>query len=305
MPSISRRKPPWLQVPLPGGDVHHDLKRSLRARNLHTVCEEAKCPNVGECWSSGTATIMILGEVCTRGCRFCSVKSGNPGGILDADEPKKCAEVVRAMNLNYVVVTCVDRDDLADGGAAHFADVIRAIHAEKPECFVEVLTSDYQGQRDSVAAILEAAPDVFAHNLETVEALTPRVRDPRASYRQSLSVLRMVKEIQPDRITKSSLMLGLGEDENQVRTTLHDMREAEIDVVTFGQYLQPSRKHLSVERFLAPEEFDRWAEEARSLGFLYVASGPLVRSSYKAGEFFLENHLAQKKALALRGVMEV
>lgn len=305
MPQISRRKPAWLQVQLPGGDTHHDLKKRLRQGNLHTVCEEARCPNLGECWSSGTATIMILGEVCTRGCRFCSVSSGNPGGWLDPQEPDKCAEVVQAMNLNYVVVTCVDRDDLEDGGAGQFAAVIRAIHASKPDCFVEVLVSDYQGKRSSVETVMAAQPDVFAHNLETVESLTPNVRDPRAGYRQSLAVLAMAKEIEPDRIIKSSLMLGLGERNDQVREAMGHMRDAGVDVLTLGQYLQPSRKHLSVERFLPPEEFEELAEQARSMGFLYVAAGPLVRSSYKAGEFFMSNYLAKQRALALRGVMEV
>lgn len=305
MPKVSRRKPPWLQVPLAGGDKHHHLKRDLRERKLYTVCEEAKCPNLGECWSSGTATLMILGEVCTRGCRFCSVASGNPKGVVDADEPSKCAEIVSRMNLNYAVITCVDRDDLPDGGAGHFAAVIDAIRAAKPDCFIEVLTSDYQGERASIEKVLNAKPDVFAHNLETVASLTPTVRDPRATYAQSLAVLQMVKEMEPRGITKSSLMLGLGETHDEVRQSMIDLREVGVDVLTLGQYLQPTRKHLSVQRFLPPDEFDLLADQARRLGFLYVAAGPLVRSSYKAGEFFLANLLAKQRALSVRGAMEV
>jgi len=299
------RKPEWLRVRPPGGDVHHGIKKDLREKKLFTVCEEARCPNIGECWSEGTATIMILGDTCTRGCRFCAVSSGNPGGWLDPLEPKKCAETVTAMNLNYVVITCVDRDDLPDGGAGQFAKVIEAINAAKPSCFVEVLVSDYQGNRASIARVAEAGPDVFAHNLETVRRLTPRVRDPRAGYDQSLAVLAYVKELEPERITKSSLMLGLGETEDEILATMDDLRAVGCDVLTLGQYLQPTRKHLAVEEFLAPERFDALAMKARARGFLYVASGPLVRSSYKAGELFLANELARRKAYGLRGSMDV
>lgn len=299
------RKPEWLRISPPRGEKVHEIKQRLRGQKLYTVCEEAKCPNMGECWSEGTATIMILGDVCTRGCRFCAVSSGNPKGVVDAAEPEKCADTVEAMNLNYVVITCVDRDDLPDGGAAQFAAVIQAIRQRKPDCLVEVLTSDYSGNRESVAAIVDAKPDVFAHNLETVRSLTKRVRDPRAGYDQSLRVLEMVKEMEPERITKSSLMLGLGETHDEVLETMRDLRKAGVDVVTLGQYLQPNRKLLPVERYLPPEEFDVLAEQARKMGFLYVAAGPLVRSSYKAGEYFLANHLAKDKALRLRGVLEV
>jgi len=290
---------------MPRGEKVHEIKQRLREQKLFTVCEEAKCPNMGECWSEGTATIMILGEVCTRGCRFCAVSSGNPKGVVDANEPQKCADTVAAMNLSYVVVTCVDRDDLPDGGAAQFAAVIQAIRRRKPDCMVEVLTSDYSGNRDSVAAIIKASPDVYAHNLETVRSLTPRVRDPRAGYDQSLSVLAMVKEMEPERITKSSLMLGLGETHEELFQAMRDLRAVGVDVLTLGQYLQPNLKLLAVERYLPPEEFDLLAEKAREMGFLYVAAGPLVRSSYKAGEFFLANHLARDKAFRLRGVLEV
>jgi lipoic acid synthetase len=294
------RKPDWLRVKIPGGQQHHDIKKDLRSKKLYTVCEEAKCPNIGECWNSGTATIMILGDTCTRGCRFCAVKSGNPKGWLDPLEPANCAETVRTMNLNYVVLTCVDRDDLEDGGAGQFAKVIDAIQEAKPDCMIEVLTSDYQGNRQSIQRVADASPDVFAHNLETVRRLTPTVRDPRAGYDQSLEVLRYVKELEPERITKTSLMLGLGETRDELIESFEDMRAAGVDVLTLGQYLQPTRKHLQVQRYLPPEEFDALADVANAMGFLYVASGPLVRSSYKAGEYFLANHIARKKALALR-----
>lgn len=300
------RKPEWLRVKAPGGDAIHDIKKRLRDQKLFTVCEEAKCPNMGECWNEGTATIMILGETCTRGCRFCAVKSGNPRGWLDPLEPRKCADTVLAMNLNYVVITCVDRDDLPDGGADQFAKTIQAVQLAKPDCLVEVLTSDYSGNRESIAIVADAGPDVFAHNLETVSRLTPKVRDPRAGYRQSLDVLAFVKEREPERITKSSLMLGLGETRDEILETLTDMRRVGVDVVTLGQYLRPTKKHLEVEAYLEPAYFDSLADEAREMGFLYVAAGPLVRSSYRAGEYFLANHLARRQAYNLRKhVMEV
>ncbi|MCB9396222.1 MAG: lipoyl synthase [Acidobacteria bacterium] len=301
----TNQKPSWLRVKLPGGDQHHDIKRNLREKKLFTVCEEAKCPNLGECWSSGTATLMILGEVCTRGCRFCAVQSGNPKGWLDPLEPQKCADTVKAMNLKYVVLTCVDRDDLPDGGAGQFAAVIQAIQREAPQCLIEVLTSDYQGDFAHVQVVLDAKPDVFAHNVETVRELTPRVRDPRAGYDQSLRVLEYAKSVDSRRIIKTSLMLGLGETESQVHQAMRDMRAVGVDVLTLGQYLRPTRKHLAVQEYLSPEKFDAYADVARDLGFLYVASGPLVRSSYKAGEFFLANYLARERAQAVRPVWEV
>jgi len=300
-----KRKPDWLRVKMGGGDTFHDIKRELREKNLYTVCEEARCPNIGECWRDGTATIMILGDTCTRGCRFCNVKSGNPKGFLDRDEPQKCAETVAAMNLNYVVITCVDRDDLPDGGAGQFARVIEAIREARPKCLVEALVSDYQGRKKDIALLADAAPDVFAHNVETVERLTPKVRDPRASYRQSLDVLAYVKAHEPKRLTKSSIMLGLGETREEILQTMADLRQAGVDVVTLGQYLKPSGKHLEVVEYITPEAFDELGERAREMGFLYVASGPLVRSSYKAGEYFLANHLAREQAYALRGVFQV
>ncbi|CAM2067747.1 lipoyl synthase [Sulfidibacter corallicola] len=301
---VSKKKPEWLRMKVPGGDKVHEIKSRLRDKKLFTVCEEARCPNMGECWSEGTATLMILGDTCTRGCRFCNVKSGNPRGWLDPQEAKNSADTVVAMDLNYVVVTCVDRDDLPDGGAGQFADVIRAIQDAKPDCLIEVLTSDYRGNREHIATVADARPDVFAHNLETVRRLTPSVRDPRAGYDQSLDVLAWVKDREPERITKSSLMLGLGETREEILEAMRDMRRIGVDVVTMGQYLRPSRKHLEVVEYVAPERFEDLAEEARAMGFLYVAAGPLVRSSYKAGEYFLANHLARQKALALRGDRE-
>ncbi len=300
-----QRKPEWLRMNIPGGEMVHQIKKDLREKKLYTVCEEAKCPNIGECWQQGTATLMILGDVCTRGCRFCAVSSGNPKGWLDPLEPQKCAETVAAMKLKYVVLTCVDRDALPDGGADQFAQVIAAIRAERPDCFIEVLTSDYQGNQDSIAHVLKAGPDVFAHNVETVRRLTRTVRDRRAGYDQSLDVLRYIKTLEPDRITKTSLMLGLGETRAEVVEAMQDIRDAGVDVITLGQYLRPSTKHLAVAEYLPPEAFDELAEKARAMGFLYVASGPLVRSSYKAGELFLANHLAREQAYRARGVFEV
>lgn len=290
---------------IPGGEMVHQIKKDLRQKKLYTVCEEAKCPNIGECWRQGTATLMILGDVCTRGCRFCAVGSGNPNGWVDPLEPQKCAETVAAMNLKYVVLTCVDRDDLPDGGADQFAQVIAAIRAERPDCFIEVLTSDYSGNPDSISHVLKAGPDVFAHNVETVRRLTPTVRDRRAGYDQSLDVLRLVKSLEPNRITKTSLMLGLGETREEVVEAMRDIRDAGVDVLTLGQYLRPSAKQLAVAEYLPPEVFDELGDKARAMGFLYVASGPLVRSSYKAGELFLANHLAREQAYRARGVLEV
>lgn len=297
----SEAKPPWIRVPLAGGDSHHHIKKNLRERGLYTVCEEARCPNLGECWSSGTATLMILGEICTRGCRFCAVKSGHPGGLVDEQEPGNCADTVRAMGLSYVVITSVDRDDLADGGAAQFAAVIAAIRQSSPHCRIEVLTGDYQGKTDDLETVLRAVPDVFAHNLETVRSLTPRVRDRRAGYDQSLAVLAHAKKFRPAGITKSSLMLGLGERADELEQAMADLRAVGTDVLTLGQYLRPSTKHLPVVEYLPPERFEHLAVRARELGFLHVSSGPLVRSSYKAGESFLEDYLNRQHDPARAG----
>ncbi len=281
------KKPEWLKTKIPTGDVFFDIKRDLRAKNLFTVCEEAKCPNITECWSTNTATFMILGDTCTRACRFCNVKTGNPEGLLDPLEPEKTAQSVVLMQLKYVVLTMVDRDDLADGGAAHVKKVFDAIRERSPQTKLEFLGGDFQAKDSSLATVLEARPEVFAHNLETVERLTPRVRDARAAYRQSLQVLKRVKELASyPLLTKSALMLGLGETIDEVIVTLKDMRAAGVDCVTIGQYMRPSKRHLAIKEFVEPADFDRLAVIAEELGFSSVASGPLVRSSYRASEFY-------------------
>ena len=282
-------KPEWLKTKIPTGDVYFQIKRDLRQRKLFTVCEEAKCPNIAQCWSEGTATFMVLGDTCTRACRFCHIKTGNPGGWLDADEPRQTAESAKAMGLKYAVITMVDRDDLADGGAAHVAKVIHEVRALSPQITIEILAGDFQQKITSLQAIVQAKPEVYAHNLETVERLTPRVRDARASYRQSLEVLRLVRAMADYRIyTKSALMLGLGETLDEVVQTLGDLREHGVEFVTLGQYLRPTKQHLSIKRWVPPEEFDELAVKAKAMGFLTVASGPLVRSSYKAASYFAQ-----------------
>lgn len=291
-------KPNWLKVRAPAGENYERIKALATDLKLATVCQEARCPNMGECWSGGTATFMLMGDVCTRGCRFCAVKTGNPKGKIDNEEPEKLGFAIAQMGLEYVVLTSVDRDDLPDQGADHFARAIATIKANDPKLIVEVLTPDFRGQLDCIETLVRAKPDVFAHNVETVERLTKRVRDPRATYRQSLSVLKMVKDIDSTRYTKSSLMLGLGEEKEEVLQALRDLREVDCDVVTFGQYLQPTSRHLKVERYVTPEEFEDWQRISEEMGFLYVASGPLVRSSYRAGEFFMKGIVErQRKAL--------
>lgn len=281
------RLPEWIRAPLPGGERYAGIKSRLRERQLHTVCEEAQCPNIGECWNEGTATLMLMGDTCTRACRFCAVKTHPHPPALDPDEPLKAAEQVELMGLDYVVLTSVNRDELEDGGAGHFAATIRAIKARCPDTLVEVLTPDFQGVFRDVATVVDAEPDVFAHNVETVEALTRQLRDRRADYRQSLKVLEHAKQHRPRTITKSSIMLGIGESEAQVEQTLRDLRQANVDAVTLGQYLRPSPWHHEVVRFATPDEFAHWELRARELGFAYCASGPLVRSSYRAGEHYL------------------
>lgn len=298
--AINRRrerlpKPSWIKIRPASGERYLELKELLKGLNLATVCQEAQCPNIGECWAGGTATIMLMGEVCTRGCRFCNVKTGNPKGALDLEEPQKVAYAVSKMGLDYVVLTSVDRDDLADEGSGHFAETVKRLKELSPDLIVEVLTPDFKGNPEFVQKIIDAKPDVFAHNVETVERLSKRVRDPRAGYRQSLDVLEMVKKMDPTRFTKSSIMLGLGETEEEVRQTLKDLRDIECDVVTFGQYLQPRKRHLPVEEFVTPERFKEWQKEAEEMGFLYVASGPLVRSSYRAGEFFMKGVIEKRR----------
>lgn len=294
------RKPSWLKVRAPGGERYAALKKLVHDRKLHTVCEEAACPNVGECWGGGTATLMLMGDLCTRGCRFCNVKSGRPKeGWLDAEEPRKTAEAVRLMGLDYVVLTSVDRDDLPDQGAGHLAATVREIRTTSPETLVEILIPDFRGEAACIETVIAAGPHVLAHNLETVERLTPSVRDPRAGYRQSLDLLRGATERHPRLVTKSSLMLGLGEMRNEILAAMRDLRAAGVRVLTLGQYLRPSDWHLAVERFVPPEEFAEVRVAGESMGFLYVASGPLVRSSYRAGEYFLRDvvhRLSEKSA---------
>ena len=301
MPSKSmmaaERKPEWLKVRPPGGENFAHLKTLLRGLDLHTVCEEAHCPNVAECWGGGTATIMLLGDTCTRGCRFCAVTSGNPKGAVDPFEPAKVANAIAELGLTYVVLTSVDRDDLPDGGAAHFAQTVRAIKALDPDILVETLVPDFQGDPEAIRTVLGGGQDVFDHNVETVPRLQPIVRDRRANYEQSLFVLRHAKAVRPDVYTKSSIMLGLGETEDEVFETLRDLRAASVDIVTLGQYLRPSSWHLPVQDFVPPEAFDAYRRQAEDLGFLYAAAGPLVRSSYRAGEFFLESVLRRKGAV--------
>jgi lipoic acid synthetase len=292
-------KPSWLKVRMPSGERYQFIKSRLRSLGLATVCEEARCPNMGECWGGGTATIMVMGDTCTRGCKFCNVKTGNPRGALDPLEPQKTGSMVRELGLDYVVITSVDRDDIADGGASHFAAVIRETKTQSPTCLVEVLIPDFRGNEDHLRTVVEAQPDVLAHNIETVRRLTPTVRDPRATYDQSLTLLARVKAMAPHMVTKSSIMLGLGETDDEVRQALRDLREYQCDIVTFGQYLQPSPKHLPVQAFITPEQFAQWQAVAEGMGFLYVASGPLVRSSYRAGELFIKGKLTAPTAQAV------
>jgi lipoic acid synthetase len=280
------RKPDWLRVSLPIGDEYERVKAKVNALALHTVCKEAACPNVAECWGAGTATIMILGDTCTRGCRFCNVKTGNPRGEVDWLEPQRVADAVRDLGWKYLVVTAVDRDDLADGGALIFANTVRAIHERVAGARVEILSGDYRGDLRAVDIVLDARPDVFAHNLETVRRLTPSVRDKRAGYDQSLAVLAHAKRRAPDRFTKTSLMLGLGESEGEIEEAMNDARAAGVDIFTLGQYLQPSKKHLPVVEFVTPDQFGHLAEVAANKGFHQVVSSPLSRSSYHAEQAF-------------------
>jgi lipoic acid synthetase len=274
------RLPPWLKVRFPAGERYQHIKGLLRRQGLHTVCEEAHCPNIGECFNAGTATFMILGDVCTRNCGFCAVASGRPEGVDDR-EPLRLARAARLLGLDYVVITSVTRDDLPDGGAGIFAACVRAIHDDSPRCRVEVLVPDFLGDWRALAAVVDAGPFVLNHNVETVPRLYPRVR-PKARYRRSLDLLAKVKELDPTMLTKSGLMVGLGESEAEVLAVMADLRAVGCDLLTIGQYLRPSQKHLPVERFYPPEEFERFVDRGRELGFGHVEAGPLVRSSYHA-----------------------
>jgi lipoyl synthase len=279
-------KPEWLKVKLPFGEQYERVKAKVDGLALNTVCKEANCPNLAECWGAGTATIMILGDTCTRGCRFCNVKTGNPKGIVDWMEPVRVAEAVRDMGWQYLVVTAVDRDDLPDGGALIFANTVRAIHDRVPGSRVEILSGDYRGDLNALDIVLDAAPDVFAHNLETVRRLTPRVRDKRAKYDQSLLVLEHAKRRAPERFTKTSIMVGLGETDEEVEQTMDDARSVGVDIFTIGQYLQPTKKHLAVDSFVTPEKFAQYERLGKSKGFHQVVSSPLSRSSYHAERAF-------------------
>ncbi|EEH34888.1 lipoyl synthase [Paracoccidioides lutzii Pb01] len=294
------RLPSWLKTPIPDSPNFRRIKSDLRGLNLHTVCEEARCPNISDCWggsskSAATATIMLMGDTCTRGCRFCSVKTSRTPPPLDPHEPENTAEALSRWGLGYVVMTSVDRDDLADGGARHVAETVRKVKQKAPNILLECLTGDYAGDLEMVALVATSGLDVFAHNVETVEALTPFVRDRRATFQQSLRVLKAAKEAKPELITKTSIMLGLGETEAQLWETLKALRAVDVDVVTFGQYMRPTKRHMAVHEYVRPDVFDSWKERALEMGFLYCASGPLVRSSYKAGEAFIENVLKKRR----------
>jgi lipoic acid synthetase len=284
-------KPKWLRIVNQITPAYAHVKEQVKQHRLATVCEEAKCPNIAECWSHGTATIMLMGAVCTRACRFCSVDTGNPHGWLDADEPANTARTVSLMNLDYVVLTSVNRDDLADGGAQHYADTIRSIKKNSPKTKVEALTPDFQGVEKDIAVLLDSGVDVFAQNVETVERLTHPVRDNRAGYWQTLSVLAFAKKYRPQVLTKTSLMLGLGETDEEIMKTMDDLRAQQVDILTLGQYLQPTKNHLPVARYVTPEIFSTLREIGLQKGFFEVASGPLVRSSYRADRVFKRDNL--------------
>ena len=285
------RKPEWLKIRPPSGDIYKKIKGMLTELDLHTVCEEAHCPNVHECWAGGTATFMLLGDTCTRGCRFCAIKTGNPRGVVDLNEPDKVAGAIHKLALDYVVITSVDRDDLPDGGSNHFADTIRKIKHLDKRVITEVLIPDFRGDWSALKNIVDAKPEVIAHNLETIERLTPKVRDRRAPYAQSLQLLEKVKEMDSQIFTKSSIMLGLGETEEETLKAMQDLRDYNVDILTLGQYLRPTKKHIAVSEYITPEKFEYFAKKGEEMGFLYVASGPLVRSSYKAADYFKMNNL--------------
>jgi lipoic acid synthetase len=287
------RLAPWLKVRLPAGENYERIKAASKRRGLNTVCEEARCPNIAECWGGGTATFMVMGDSCTRGCRFCSVASMARPPLPDAEEPAKLAETLSEMNLEYAVLTTVCRDELPDQGAKHLSACITAIKERCPQLKIELLAQDFRGNEELLAQVLDANPNVLAHNLETVERLTPIVRDAKAGYRQSLNVLAASKRLRPDIPTKSSLMLGLGETESELGQTFRDLRKMCVDILTLGQYLRPtaSSHHLPVAEFVPPQRFEDLGRQAKAMGFAYVASGPFVRSSYRAGELFLKGWL--------------
>ena len=286
----SRRRPPWIRVRAPDGESYHWLKRLMRSKDLHTVCEEAHCPNIAECWGNRTATFLILGDICTRNCRFCDIETGRPGP-LDPEEPEHVAQAVQAMDLKHAVITSVDRDDLADGGASVFAAVIRRIRALQPGCSVEVLIPDFRGETDPLRTVMDERPEILNHNVETVPRLFSEVQ-PQCCYDWSLSVLRKAKELWSEATTKSGIMVGLGETQAEVLETMQDLRDVDVDILTIGQYLQPSRQHAPIIRYYKPEEFEMFEERGLEMGFRWVESAPLVRSSYNAE--------AQARALSSR-----
>jgi len=301
-------RPSWFRVPSPSlmkDSRYNEVKNSLEDLNLNTVCEEAQCPNIGECWSGGTGTIMLLGDTCTRGCMFCAVKTDSKPPPPDPFEPFKTAEAVAKWGVNYIVLTSVDRDDIPDGGAQHFANTVELMKHKKEELLVECLVSDFKGDLKSVETLANSGLDVYAHNIETVERLQKFVRDPKAGYQQSLSTLAHAKKIKPGLYTKTSIMLGLGETEKEVLQTMKDLRSVGVDVVTFGQYLRPTEHHLSVVEYVKPKIFDYYRKKGEAMGFKYVASGPMVRSSYKAGEFYLEHMITAERSSHKEEELEV
>ena len=289
-------KPEWLKIKLLKNDNFSGIKETLSKHKLHTVCESAHCPNISECWSGGTATFMLMGEVCTRGCKFCAVKTGNPMKELDKDEPKKLAQAIAEIKLfDYVVLTSVNRDDLEDGGASHFAECIKEVKKQYPEIIIEVLIPDFKGDIESLKKIVDAKPEVIGHNIETVERLQRHARDARANYKQSLSVLKNVKRLNPNIYAKSALMVGIGETDEEIIQSMKDLRSNGCQLLTVGQYLRPSGWHIPINNFITPEKFKFYEEKAKELGFLYCASGPFVRSSYKAGELFIKGKTRQRQ----------
>jgi len=284
-------KPKWLRAQMPAGANFSAVRQTVRDHRLSTVCEESMCPNIGECWNNGTATIMVMGSVCTRACRFCAVDTGNPKSWLDDEEPENIARAVKLMDLAYIVLTSVDRDDLADGGAGHYAACVKAIKRLNPNTAVEALTPDFQGVLKDVELVVDSGPEVFAQNIETVKRLTRPVRDARASYEQTLSVLAHAKKHRNDILTKTSLMLGLGERDHEIMETMDNLREVGVDILTLGQYLRPTPNHLAVERYVIPEEFEAYRQEGLDKGFVEVVAGPLVRSSYRAERVLQKNNV--------------
>ncbi|MFT4519142.1 MAG: lipoic acid synthetase [Halioglobus sp.] len=285
------KKPDWLRIRVRGGATYNKVQAIVHEHKLATVCEEAKCPNMSECWTSGTATIMLMGDVCTRACRFCAVNTGNPNGALDEDEPDNTARSVQLMGLKYVVLTSVNRDDLPDGGAGHYARCVQRVKEENPETAVEALTPDFLGVLADVEAVVDSGIEVFAQNIETVKRLTHPVRDPRATYQQTLDVLTHAKKYRPHVLTKTSLMLGLGETEEEILACMDDLRTAKVDILTLGQYLQPTVNHLPIERYVTPEEFEKYRQWGLEKDFLEVVSGVLVRSSYRAEQVLAKNNV--------------